>query len=86
MFFPFIVAQAPAEPVEIVRPQEVRPLPGQLDSVPVFNSNSPEKVLSEGILLSTFPTAGKVNPEAHLDFQFDGRFDLFAHHIAHALD
>jgi len=86
MFFPLIVAQAPAEPVEIVRPQEVRPLPGQLDSVPVFNSNSPEKVLSEGILLSTFPPEGKTHPEAHLDFQFDGRFDLFAHHIAHALD
>ncbi|BAW95502.1 hypothetical protein NIES970_04090 [[Synechococcus] sp. NIES-970] len=82
-FLPFFVAQAQApEPVEIVRPQEVRVLPGQLDSTPVFNSNSPEKVLGEGILLSTFPPAGKTNPEAHLDFAFSGRFDLFAHHVA----
>ncbi|WP_099238893.1 DUF3370 domain-containing protein [Synechococcus sp. BDU 130192] len=81
MFFPFFVAQAPP-PVEIVRPQEVRVLPGQLDQIPVFNSNSPEKVLGEGILLSTFPATGKTHPNAHLDFPFSGRFDLFAHHVA----
>lgn len=88
MFFPLlfntpVIAQVPAAPpVEVVRPTEVRPLPGQLDLVPVFNSNSPEKVLGEGILLSTFPAAGKLHPEAHLDYAFNGRFDLFAHHIA----
>jgi hypothetical protein len=60
----------------------MRVLPGQLDKVPVFNSNSPEKVLGEGILLSTFPADGKAHPEAHLDYAFNGRFDLFAHHIA----
>ncbi|WP_413165562.1 DUF3370 domain-containing protein [Capilliphycus salinus ALCB114379] len=73
-------AQPPA--TEIVRPQEVRPLPGELDNIPVFNSNSPELILSEGILLSTFPPEGKNNPEAHLNFAFKGRFDLFAHHVA----
>ncbi|NEO84890.1 MAG: DUF3370 family protein [Spirulina sp. SIO3F2] len=71
-------------PREIFRPQEVRPLPEQLDDVPVFNSNSPELVIEPGILLSTFPTAGMATPEAHLDFTFNGRFDIFAHHIAKA--
>lgn len=84
MFLPsFVLAQAPT-PVEIVRPQEVRPLPGELDQTPVFNSNSPEKILEEGILLSTFPPEGKATPEAHLDFAFNRRFDLFAHHVAQA--
>ncbi|OKH34441.1 hypothetical protein NIES2101_38940 [Calothrix sp. HK-06] len=71
----------PPPPEEIVIPQEIRSLPGRLDSVPVFNSNSPEKVVNEGILLSTFPSAGKKNPEAHLNFPFNGRFDVFAHHV-----
>lgn len=57
----------PPPPEEIVIPQEIRPLPGRLDSVPVFNSNSPEKVVNEGILLSTFPGTGKKNPSAHLN-------------------
>ncbi len=83
-FFPAMpLAQTP-QPQEIVRPQQVRPLPGALDAVPVFNSNSPELVKSEGILLSTFSPEGKSSPEAHLDFEFQGRFDLFAHHVAKA--
>ncbi len=69
-------------PQEILRPQEVRALPGSLDQVPVFNSNSPELVLKEGILLSTFPQKGKQFKAAHLDRSFSGRFDIFAHHIA----
>ncbi|MEO0378360.1 MAG: DUF3370 family protein, partial [Cyanobacteria bacterium P01_A01_bin.17] len=48
---PVPIALAP----EILQQQDVRALPGELDSFPVFNSNSPELVLSEGILLSTFP-------------------------------
>lgn len=75
-------APAPA-PQEIVQPYEVRPLPGQLDNVPVFNSDSPEWVKSEGILLSTFSPTGKRVPAAHLNFPFQGRFDLFAHHFSH---
>jgi len=67
--------------VEWVRPQEVRALPGYLDRVPVFNSNSPEVVLEPGILLSTFPPEGRDHPRAHLNFAFNGRFDIFAHHI-----
>jgi len=63
---------------------EVRPLPGSLDNVPVFNSNSPELVLQDGILLSTFPPYGRYYPEAHLDFAFEGRFDIFTHHISRA--
>ncbi len=71
-------------PEEVVQPQEVRLLPGQLNNIPTFNSNSPELVLKEGILLSTFPPAGKKVPTAHLNFPFKGRFDVFAHHIARA--
>ena len=60
----------------------VQPLPGELNQIPVFNSNSPELVLDEGILLSTFPSEQKKNPQAHLNYGFEGRFDLFAHHVA----
>lgn len=72
------------QPQEVFQPQEVRPLPGQLDEVPVFNSNSPEVVQTEGILLSTFPSEGMLSPSAHLNFAFQGRFDFFSHHIARA--
>jgi hypothetical protein len=83
----FTLAQAvPATPPpeEILQIQSVRPLPGKLDSLPVFNSNSPELVSEEGILLSTFPETGKKVPSAHLDFPLRGQFDIFAHHIAKA--
>jgi Protein of unknown function (DUF3370) len=66
----------------VLQPQDIRPLPGGLDSVPVFNSNSPEAVKQAGILLSTFPRQGKLHPESHLGYTFQGRFDIFAHHIA----
>ena len=68
-------------PAEKIVEQPVRPLPGQLDSVPVFNSNSPELVGEPGILLSTFPPEGMAVPEAHLNFPLAGRFDVFAHHV-----
>ncbi|MBW4472496.1 MAG: DUF3370 domain-containing protein [Stenomitos rutilans HA7619-LM2] len=80
------VPMTPAAPQEIVIPQQTRPLPGELDQVPVFNSNNPEVVKTEGILLSTFPPHGKRVPGAHLDFSFRGRFDLFSHHIARAIE
>lgn len=83
--FMSLLPLAQAAPVEIVRPQEVRPLPGALDGVPVFNSNSPELIGTPGILLSTFPPEGMAAPEAHLDFAFEGRFDVFAHHVYKAL-
>lgn len=86
MLSSLMVAQAvPAPPSQEIRvPQPVRVLPGRLDGVPVFNSNSPELVLNEGILLSTFPPTGKQVPAAHLNFALHGRFDVFAHHIARA--
>jgi hypothetical protein len=71
-------------PQEAVQTQEIRPLSGKLDTIPVFNSNSPELVQTEGILLSTFPPTDKRFPAAHLNFPFQGRFDIFAHHIAKA--
>lgn len=61
---------------------KIRPLNGELNQVPVFNSNSPELVVGEGILLSTFPKENKSNPDAHLDFAFNGEFDVFAHHVS----
>jgi Protein of unknown function (DUF3370) len=76
----------PQRQAEVVRPQDVRALPGQLDNIPVFNSNSPEVIQSEGILLSTFPPDGMREPSAHLNFAFQGRFDLFAHHIARGIN
>ncbi len=94
---PTVVATAPAleaapqllaqqrRPLDVVRPQEIRALPGNLDSIPVFNSNSPELVQSDGILLSTFPPEGMAVPEAHLNFPFEGRFDIFAHHVVRGL-
>ncbi|MBF2064737.1 MAG: DUF3370 domain-containing protein [Calothrix sp. C42_A2020_038] len=78
------VAQTPKPaPQEIIQSGEVRALPGKLDTVPVFNSNSPEWIKTEGILLSTFPSTGKKVPTVHLNFPFQGRFDLFAHHYTH---
>ncbi len=75
----------PQRPPSVIRyPTEMRPLPGSLDAVPVFNSNSPELVLSEGILLSTFPSIGRHDFRAHLDHAFEGRFDIFSHHISRA--
>jgi hypothetical protein len=71
------------EPQIIVQPGEIRPLPGKLDNIPVFNSNSPEWIKTEGILLSTFPATNKKTPAAHLNFPFQGRFDVFAHHYTH---
>lgn len=79
-------SSTPAPPEVIVHPQEVRPLTGQLDNVMVFNSNSPEVVQTEGILLSTFPPADQAVPSAHLNQPLTGRFDVFAHHIAKATD
>lgn len=57
-------------------------LPGKLNEVPVFNSNCPEVVLAEGILLSTMSKKGMNNPYAHLNYSFKGDFDIFMHHIA----
>lgn len=68
-----------------IQTEAIRPLPGRLDSVPVFNSNSPELVQREGILLSTFPPNTMGVPSAHLNYAFDGRFDIFAHHVARGL-
>ncbi len=83
-FFPLAQMPTPA-PQEIVQPQQVRPLPGELDRVPMFNSNSPELVGAEGILLSTFPPVGKQHPAAHLNVPFAGAFEVFAHHVFRAL-
>ncbi len=78
---PLGLAQPPT-PETILQPQTVLPLPGGLDQVKVFNSNSPEVVSQEGILLSTFPPQGMAKPQAHLNVRFNGRFDIFVHHIA----
>ena len=78
------VAQAASQRQIILERQEMRQLMGKLDDVPMFNSNSPEIVQTEGILLSAFPPEGMAHPKAHLNFPFEGRFDLFTHHISKA--
>jgi Protein of unknown function (DUF3370) len=70
---------------DVLESHTVQPLPGQLDDVPVFNSNSPEVVQKPGILLSTFPGDGMQVRSAHLNHALQGRFDIFAHHIARGL-
>lgn len=75
--------QAVPSPQEIVQLGEVRTLPGQLDQVPLFSSDSPEWIKTPGILLSTFPPTGKTTPAAHLNFPLQGQFNLFAHHFTH---
>jgi hypothetical protein len=72
-----VIAASP----EIVVPQEVRALPGELDHIPYLHSNSPEVINSGGILLSTFPKSGKTSPRAHLDYALTGEFHVFAHHV-----
>ena len=59
----------------LVRQQQLRSLPGQLDERLLLNDNNPELITGEGVLLSTFPT------NQGLDVAFDGRFDLFSHHV-----
>jgi hypothetical protein len=84
---PAITQPAPTvgdTPQELKVVQPVRPLPGQLDQIPVFNSNSPELIFNEGIILSTLPSIGMGHPYAHLNHPFRGRFDVFAHHVVQA--
>ncbi|MFM1842835.1 MAG: hypothetical protein RLZZ490_1572, partial [Cyanobacteriota bacterium] len=71
-------------PQELQVMQSVRPLPGQLDDIPVFNSNSPELIFNEGIIISTLPSIGMGYPYVHLNHPFKGRFDVFAHHVVQA--
>lgn len=74
----------PLEPIPVVEIeyQTILPLPGELNQIPVFNSNSPEVITQEGILLSTFPRSIKAHPYAHLETPLEGRFDIFTHHIS----
>ena len=74
-------APATSQAPTILRPQTVAPLPGGLDGVLMVNDNNPELITAPGVLLSTFPTAGRSHPEAHLDLPLSGRFDLFSHHV-----
>jgi hypothetical protein len=64
----------------------VRPLPGQLDSVEMFNSNSPEVVKGSGILVSTFPSLNMAHPDAHLNLPLNGEVNFFLHHINNRVD
>lgn len=91
--YPNSVAAVPAIEGEALPPipneftyfHQVRPLPGELDEIPVFNSNSPELIQKDGILLSTFPGERMTNAEAHLNYALEGRFDFFAHHVARGM-
>ena len=86
--FPTLLPRLPfanaLPPQEIIAENEVRPLPGKLDEVLMFNSNSPEWVKQEGILLSTFPGGWRGDPEAHLEYRLNGEFEVFNHHFTHS--
>lgn len=71
----------PPQPEKYVLKTEVRPLTGSLDDTLMFNSNSPEIVRTNGILLSLLPGEGKRCPEAHLNFPLKGKYRIFMHHI-----
>lgn len=61
---------------------QVSPLKGGLDKAPMFNSNCPEVVESEGILLSTLSGRDKEIPENHLSYTFkDQEIAIFFHHL-----
>ena len=85
--FPTLLPRLPfahaLPPQEIITETEVRPLPGKLDEVLMFNSNSPEWVKREGILLSSFPGGWRSHPEAHLEYRLTGEFEVFTHHFTH---
>lgn len=72
---PILIAQ---QAQTIAVPQTVRPLPGSLDNVPVFNSNSPELIQTDGILLSTFPPGGKASPFCNAYSQPNGPVTIHA--------
>ncbi|PSN20441.1 hypothetical protein C7271_02180 [filamentous cyanobacterium CCP5] len=83
---PAILASDTTTRAQVVQQHDVRALPGRADSIPVFNSNSPELIQEAGILLSTLPPDGMANRDAHLNFPLNGRFDLFAHHVARGVN
>ena len=87
MPLPAVPAPAPPQqpPLTWLRPQEVRPLPGSLDPVPMLNDNNPELIKAPGVLLSTFAPARRSGAAAHLNLALTGRFDLFSHHVVKGL-
>jgi hypothetical protein len=60
---------------------KVIPLPGKLNDILQINSNNPEILSEEGIILSTFPEENRKFANAHLNYAIEGRFDIFTHHI-----
>ena len=71
----------------ITMPQAVRSLPGSLNNVPVFNSNSPEIIEGDGILLSTFPSRGKARIQTPTSTTpLTGASKFFSHHVARGTD
>jgi hypothetical protein len=74
-------AKAVPGPEKYQLPYDVQPLKGKLDKMLMFNSNSPEIVPDNGILLSTLDPKNKRHPEAHLKYAVKGQFAIFFHHI-----
>jgi hypothetical protein len=60
---------------------KVKPLAAVMDKLPMLNSNCPEVVSGEGLLVSTMSGVGKDVPENHLSYRFKGDFAIFLHHI-----
>ena len=70
------------QPAVWIRPQQIRPLSGQLNDVLMVNDNNPELITGEGILLSTFnDQSDSEQNKSGLNQPLNGRFDLFSHHV-----
>lgn len=65
----------------ITHPLKIYPLPGSLDTTPVLYSNSPERIKTSGLLVSTLP-APDLNQPRKLGVPLQGDFRLFIHHVA----
>lgn len=78
---PVLAQTAVPKPIEIPYSVKAYPLPGSFDTAPTFNSNSPEIIQEEGILLSSLPDSDTAN-SPFLNHAFKGDFSVFSHHIA----
>src|SRR5580658_1695678 len=81
-----VAAAGQTQPVIKVFNQDIRPLVGQLDKTPMFNSNSPEVIKTEGVLLSTFANQQGSDFPVNLNYPMQGRFDIFTHHISNEIN
>lgn len=72
----------PSPQLTVTATASIFALPGSLNETLVFNSNNPEVIRQEGIVLSTLPPNPPATDSIFLDQAFEGPFTVFSHHIA----